>query len=42
MIASSILKSRGYHNVVNVLGGFDAIKKTGIKTTNYVCPSTLK
>ena len=42
MIAASILKSRGYHNVVNVLGGFNAIKNTGIKTTNYICPSTLK
>jgi len=42
MIAASILKARGYHNVVNVLGGFSAIKNTSIKTTNYVCPSTLK
>ncbi len=42
MIAASILKARGYHNVINVIGGFDAIKKTGIKTTNYVCPTTLK
>ncbi len=42
MIAASILKARGYHNVINVIGGFDAIKKTEIKTTNYVCPSTLK
>lgn len=42
VIAASILKARGYHNVVNVLGGFAAIKNTGIKTTNYVCPSTLK
>ena len=42
MIAASILKSRGYHNVVDVLGGFLAIKGTEIKTTNYVCPSTLK
>lgn len=42
VIAASILKSRGYHNVINVLGGFAAIKKTGIKTTNAVCPSTLK
>jgi rhodanese-related sulfurtransferase len=42
MIAASILKARGYHNVINVAGGFNAIKKTGIKTTNYVCPSTLK
>jgi hydroxyacylglutathione hydrolase len=42
MIAASILKARGYHNVIDVLGGFSAIKKTEIKTTNYVCPSTLK
>lgn len=42
MIAASILKARGYHNVINVLGGFSAIKNTGIKTTNYICPSTLK
>lgn len=42
MIALSILKARGYHNAINVLGGFDAIKKTTIKTTNFICPSTLK
>lgn len=42
MIAASILKARGYHNVIDVQGGFAAIKKTGIKTTSYVCPSTLK
>ncbi|HEY6143944.1 MAG TPA: MBL fold metallo-hydrolase [Flavobacterium sp.] len=42
MIAASILKARGYHNLVNIAGGFGAIKKTSIKTTNYVCPSTLK
>ena len=42
MIAASILKARGYHNVIDVKGGFVAIKKTGIKTTSYVCPSTLK
>lgn len=42
MIAASILKARGYHNVINVAGGFAAIKKTAIKTTNYVCPTTLK
>ncbi len=42
MIAASILKARGYHNVINVLGGFAAIKKTGIKTTAFVCPSSLQ
>lgn len=42
MIAVSILKSRGYHNAIDIKGGFVAIKKTGIKTTNFSCPSTLK
>ena len=42
IIAASILKARGFHNVIDVYGGFDAIKKTGVKTTNYVCPSTIK
>ena len=42
MIAASILKSRGYQNVIDVKGGFAAIKNTGIKTTNFACPSTLK
>ncbi len=41
MIASSILKSRGYHNLVDVQGGFKAIKETQILMTDYVCPSTL-
>ncbi|MUP47436.1 MBL fold metallo-hydrolase [Gramella sp. BOM4] len=42
MIAASILKSRGIHNLVDVQGGFKAIKEAGVETTDYVCPSTLK
>ena len=42
VIAASILKSRGIHNLVDVAGGYDAIKKTDIPRTDYVCPSTLK
>lgn len=42
MIAASILKSRGYHHVIDVKGGFAALKKTSIPKTAYVCPSTLK
>lgn len=41
MIANSILKSRGIHNVVDVLGGFGAIKDTDVAVSAYVCPSTL-
>jgi len=42
MIAASILKSRGIHNLIDVSGGFGAIKKTGIPTTDYVCPTSSK
>ncbi|WP_281986522.1 MBL fold metallo-hydrolase [Aquimarina aggregata] len=42
MIAASILKSRGIHNLIDVAGGFKSIKEAGIPVTNYVCPSTLK
>ncbi len=42
MIFISILKARGYTNLVNVLGGFKATKETNLfNTTNYVCPKTL-
>jgi hypothetical protein len=37
MIAASLLKSRGYHNLVEVRGGFNAIKNTDVKVTDYVC-----
>ena len=41
MIAASILKSRGIHNLIDVRGGFSAIKEGGMKISDYVCPSTL-
>ena len=41
VIAASILKSRGYHQLTNIEGGFDALKETGLPRTDYVCPSTL-
>ena len=41
MIAASILKSRGIHNLIDVKGGFGAIKETGMEITDYICPSTL-
>ncbi|MDC6361826.1 MULTISPECIES: MBL fold metallo-hydrolase [Flavobacteriaceae] len=42
MIAASILKSRGIHNLIDVAGGFGAMKTAGIPVTDYVCPTTLK
>ena len=41
MIASSILKARGFHNLIDVEGGFKALKEAGAEVTDYVCPSTL-
>ena len=41
MIAASILKSRGYHNMIDIQGGYQALKQTEIPKSNYVCPSTL-
>jgi glyoxylase-like metal-dependent hydrolase (beta-lactamase superfamily II)/rhodanese-related sulfurtransferase len=41
MIAASILKSRGYHNMIDVDGGFKHIKESRVPVSEYVCPSTL-
>jgi hydroxyacylglutathione hydrolase len=42
MIFVSILRAMGYTNLVDVAGGFGAIKQTGkVKVTDYVCPTTL-
>ncbi len=41
MIAASILKARGWDDFVDVESGFAGIKKTGVKVTEYVCPTTL-
>ncbi len=41
IIAASILKSRGIHNLVDIAGGYGAIKTAGITVTDFVCPSTL-
>lgn len=41
MVASSILKSRGIHNLVDVKGGFKAMQDAGIPVSEFVCPTTL-
>lgn len=41
MIAASILKSRGYHKIIDVQGGFKSLKETDIPMTEFVCPTTL-
>ena len=41
VIACSLLKREGIHNVTNIEGGFGAIKNTNINLSDEVCPSTL-
>lgn len=42
MIFASILKARGFDNLINVAGGFSAIKASEkFNITDYVCPTTM-
>lgn len=41
-VAASILKARGFQQLINVQDKFDAFAEAGIPTSEYVCPSTLK
>ncbi|MDT7827480.1 MBL fold metallo-hydrolase [Pricia sp. S334] len=41
MIAASILKSRGIHNLIEVIGGFGAIRKSKVPVSEYVSSTTL-
>ena len=39
MMAASILQARGYRNFTEIEGGFNAIAKTIVPTTDFVCQS---
>ena len=41
VIAISILKSKNIHNLIDIQGGFNAIKATNIPLSKYVCPNTI-
>ena len=41
MVASSILRSRGWEDFVDISGGLDEIKKTKVEISEYVAPSTM-
>lgn len=42
MIFTSILRARGYNNLIDIQGGFKAIKESGlISVSDYVCPTTM-
>lgn len=42
VIAASILKSRGYEHMVNIAGGYSAIKESGIAAAQYVSGETIQ
>jgi len=42
MVFISILKARGFDKLIDVKGGFKAIKESGkFNLSDYVCPSTM-
>ena len=41
MIAASILRARGFHNLVDIQKGWRAIEASAIPKTDYACPTTL-
>jgi hydroxyacylglutathione hydrolase len=41
LIAASIFQANGVKNVTDVRGGFNDLKETSLKFTEYVCPTTL-
>jgi rhodanese-related sulfurtransferase len=42
VIMASLLKARGYHNMINVEKGIAGIRAANVPLTQFVCPSTLK
>jgi hydroxyacylglutathione hydrolase len=41
VIAASVLKRYENHHVIDIQGGFGALKQTSIPKTDYICPSML-
>ena len=41
MIAASILQARGFENLVDVAGGWNAIEATTAPKTDYACPTSM-
>lgn len=41
VIATSILKARGFNNLIDIAGGFGAIKNSDLPITDFACPTTL-
>ena len=42
IIAASVLKKRGIHNLVDIRGGFKAIKEAGVELSDLIFSTTSK
>lgn len=42
LITASILKARGFHQLVDVIGGWRAIEASTAPLTDYACPTTME
>jgi hydroxyacylglutathione hydrolase len=42
VIFISILKAKGFTNLIDVVGGYGAIKRTNVPKTDFVCSSQIK
>ena len=40
IIAASILKANGFNDLCDVVGGYNAISKTNIPKTEFICPNS--
>ena len=40
MVATTILKARGFHNMIDVIGGFGKIKETNLPIVTQECESS--
>lgn len=41
VIAASILKSAGFHDIVNIPGGYKSLSQTGLEKTKYTAPTSM-
>ena len=41
LVAASILKARGFHNIVDIAGGWKDMEQTDLAMTDYACPTSI-
>jgi glyoxylase-like metal-dependent hydrolase (beta-lactamase superfamily II)/rhodanese-related sulfurtransferase len=41
MVAASLMRANGFKNLIDIAGGYKAIKETNLEKTDYICPSKI-